>query len=56
MKLSMFNIEHPVDDGLVLYNTLSSGILFLEKELIFWTITKNTHSESFRRKKRRLYF
>lgn len=32
MKLSRFNIEHPVSDGLILYNTLSSGILLLEKE------------------------
>lgn len=31
MKKSMFNIEQEVEDGLLIYNTLSSGILFLNE-------------------------
>ena len=32
MKLSMFNVETIIDDGLLIYNSLSSGILFLNNE------------------------
>ncbi|WP_101773314.1 radical SAM/SPASM domain-containing protein [Peptostreptococcus faecalis] len=32
MKLSRFNIEYKVDEGLIIYNSLSSGILLLEEK------------------------
>lgn len=32
MKLSMYNVETPIDDGLLIYNSLSSGVLFLNSD------------------------
>lgn len=32
MKLSMFNVETHIDDGLLIYNSLTSGILFLNNK------------------------
>ncbi len=32
MKISLFNIEKDVDEGKLIYNTISSGILFLDSE------------------------
>lgn len=34
MKISAFNIERDVDKGKLIYNTISSGILFLDGEKI----------------------
>lgn len=32
MKLSKFNIEKILDEGLLIYNSYSSGVLFLNEE------------------------
>ncbi|WP_229291551.1 hypothetical protein [Enterococcus faecalis] len=32
MKLSTFNIEKEIPDGIIVYNTFSSGVLFLNNE------------------------
>lgn len=32
MKLSMFNVVEPIEDGILIYNTNSGGILRLNKE------------------------
>ena len=32
MKFSQFNIEHKIENNILLYNTFSSGILLIEEE------------------------